>query len=114
NEKKFSSRLKRGGQSEHVALDFDIAADTEYFDRECIRSVFNLAIEALSQECARLGKEKHFRLFERHDLNEAPSTYDQLAAEFALSTTDITNYLSWARRRFRQIVLDLREQVDPL
>jgi DNA-directed RNA polymerase specialized sigma24 family protein len=113
NEKKSASRIKRGGQTEHVTLDFEIAAEDECFERECMRSLFHLSVETLLQECDRLGKGTHFRLFERYDLEEIPCTYDQLAVEFGLSATDVTNYLAWVRRRFRQIVLELREQIDP-
>jgi DNA-directed RNA polymerase specialized sigma24 family protein len=112
NEKKFSARIKRGGDVEHVALDFEIAADAEYFERECLRSIFDLSLQRMRQECDRLGKRRHFQLFERYDLDEQAWTYEQLAAEFELSATDVTNYLSWVRRRFRQIVLELREQID--
>jgi hypothetical protein len=54
----------------------------------------------------------HFALFERYDLNDADPkpSYAQLAAEFGLAATDVTNYLAFARREFRRRVLDqLRE-----
>jgi hypothetical protein len=43
--------------------------------------------------------------------DDGPKTsYKALAAEFGLSTTDVTNYLALGRREFRQIVLEkLRE-----
>ena len=53
-----------------------------------------------------------FQLFERYDLDEADPkpSYGQLAEEFGLATTDVTNYLAFARREFRRCVLDqLRE-----
>ena len=60
------------------------------------------------------GKETHLRVFERYVLDaddEAPKlSYKDLAAEFDVSTTDVTNYLALARREFRRIVLEkLRE-----
>jgi hypothetical protein len=113
NEKKSSARIKRGGQAEHVALDSDIAVADEHFERECLRSLFQISVETLSRECERLGKDTHFRLFERYDLDETSCTYEGLARDFQLSITDVTNHLSWVRRRFRQIVLELREQIDP-
>jgi hypothetical protein len=37
-------------------------------------------------------------------------TYDQLAAEFKISTSNVTNYLAYVKREFRRIILDkLRE-----
>jgi DNA-directed RNA polymerase specialized sigma24 family protein len=114
NENKAFHRIKRGGQAEHVALDFEIAAsDSEQFELECQRSLFNIALDTLQRECDRLNKSQHFHLFERYDLDETPCTYDELAREAGVSTSDVTNYLAWVRRRFRQIVLELRDQIDP-
>jgi hypothetical protein len=60
------------------------------------------------------GKEVHLRLFDRYVLDaddDAPKKgYKGLAAEFDLSTSDVTNYLAYGRREFRRIVLEkLRE-----
>ncbi|HSO76667.1 MAG TPA: hypothetical protein VLU47_17690, partial [Blastocatellia bacterium] len=60
------------------------------------------------------GKETHLRLFERYVLEDddggAKTSYKTLAAEFGLSTSDVTNYLALARREFRRVILDrLRE-----
>jgi hypothetical protein len=56
-----------------------------------------------------LDKELHFKLFERYDLDSSDATvglsYAQLAQEFGLSETQVTNYLAFARRLFRQLVL---------
>jgi hypothetical protein len=54
----------------------------------------------------------HFTLFELYDLNDEDSklSYAQLAGEFGLAATDVTNYLAFARREFRRCVLEqLRE-----
>jgi hypothetical protein len=50
----------------------------------------------------------HFELFERCDLEDADPkpSYAQLALEFGLRSTDVTNYLAFARREFRRCVLD--------
>jgi hypothetical protein len=57
-----------------------------------------------------LDKGVAFSLFERYDLKEAdsdkPITYDQLAREFNVPVTQVTNHLAYARREFRRIVLD--------
>jgi hypothetical protein len=59
------------------------------------------------------GKEIHLRLFERYALDadeKKKPSYKELAGEFDLATTDVTNYLALARREFRRIVLEkLRE-----
>lgn len=127
NENKAASRLKRGGDATILSLDFDGAEEQlrisappaagaidEYFDKEWARSVFSLALEGFRAHMLDAGKETHLRLFERYVLDaedDAPKTsYKALAAEFNLSTTDVTNYLALARREFRRIVLEkLRE-----
>lgn len=127
NEWKAARRLKRGGGAPSLSLDFRNAEgelrevelkdedDVEsYFQREWVRSLFGLAVEALRADCERAGKRTHFALFERYDL-EAPEgaarpSYQELAREHGLPVTQVTNHLAWARREFRKIVLDkLRE-----
>jgi RNA polymerase sigma factor (sigma-70 family) len=126
NENKAAQRLKRGGQEVITSLDFenaegelkhiDIPAPEtmdDYFEREWIRSLFSLAIETLRSECEAKGKTTHFQIFQRYDLDEAAGekiSYEQLAAEFKTSASNVTNYLAYARREFRRIVLEkLRE-----
>jgi RNA polymerase sigma factor (sigma-70 family) len=124
NERKAARRLKRGGGQVALSLDFEGAEEElrrqgageeldieEYFHREWVRSLFGLAVEDLRRWCAEAGKEIHFQLFERYDL-EGPErpTYAQLAAELSLPVTQVTNYLAAARREFRRLVLErLRE-----
>ena len=129
NERKAATRQKRGGDRRFVSLDCD-AADIEfsdaardggddeaYFDRECLRSVLERATILLRSSCERLGKTVHFALFERYDLRHGttgdPPTYEQLAAEFDLPVTQVTNYLAWTRQTFRRCALEsLRELTD--
>lgn len=122
NENKAATRIKRGGGATVLSLDFDGAEEQlriapppapgaidEYFDKEWARSVFSLALESFRAQMVETSKETHLRLFERYvlDVDEAPKTsYKALAAEFNLSTTDVTNYLALARREFRRIVLE--------
>jgi RNA polymerase sigma factor (sigma-70 family) len=127
NERKSARRLKRGGEAEHVSLDFAGAeaelarqrppdgADMEgYFHREWVRSLFGLAVEALRRRCAEAGKTVCFELFERYDLEgpdaaERPS-YAALAREQGIPETQVTNHLAWARREFRRLVLEALEE----
>jgi RNA polymerase sigma factor (sigma-70 family) len=127
NERKAAGRLKRGGGVALVPLDFDDAegelrrievpdasADLDaFFRREWVRHVFALALETLRRRARDAGKEAQLALFERHDVQgddgQRPS-YAELAAEFGLPVTQVTNYLAWARREFRAVVLErLRE-----
>ena len=128
NENKAASRLKRGGDATILSLDFDGAEEQlkiaarpaagaidEYFEKEWARSVFGLALESFRAQMLDAGKEPHLRLFERYVIDAddaAPKTsYKALAAEFNLSTTDVTNYLALARREFRRIVLEKLRQL---
>ena len=129
NQQKAASRQKRGGNAQHLALDFQEAEDElagatidpasipspesleEFFEKEWVRSLFALAVEDLQRLCAQRGKDRTFRLFEDYDLSGDPDiSYDKLAAAHSIPLTDVTNALSWARREFRRIALErLRE-----
>ena len=85
----------------------------DFFQREWVRSVFTLALETLRRRCAQSGRQIHFQLFERYDLNDDGAgklSYALLGQEFGLDTTTVNNYLAATRRDFRRIVLEkLRE-----
>jgi RNA polymerase sigma factor (sigma-70 family) len=129
NEDKAGRRLKRGGNVLHVALDFPGAEEElgaavmdpaaipspesleDFFEKEWVRSLFALAVEELHELCVAWERERTFHLFEAYDLdgNEKIS-YQQLAQEYGIPLTDVTNALAWARREFRRITLErLRE-----
>jgi RNA polymerase sigma factor (sigma-70 family) len=114
---------KRGGEHRPFSLDFEEAENEcrllassgsddpdQLFEREWIRSLFSQSIQTLRQTCTKAGRPLHFRLFERYDLEGGEAlehpTYEQLAAEFGLTVTQVTNALSWTRRTLRAIVLD--------
>jgi RNA polymerase sigma factor (sigma-70 family) len=125
NEDKAARRLKRGGEVRFLSLDFESAEGElqhveipspdsmdDFFEREWVRSLFSLSLERLRQECEERGKQIYFRLLEFYDVDEAGKelTYQQVGQRFELKTTDVTNYLAYARREFRRIVLEqLRE-----
>ena len=86
NERKAAGRLKRGGEFQLVALDFETAegelrqhdiavpADMdEYFEREWARSVLALSVERLRAHYRGAGREKYFRVFERYGLDATAS-----------------------------------------
>jgi RNA polymerase sigma factor (sigma-70 family) len=117
NERKSLSRLKRGGDMLTLSLDFASvegelfehppapgASPEELFQREWVRSLFALALEDLRTACEADGKQVQFRMFERYDL-DAGTSYQELAQEFGLPVTTVTNYLAWARREFRKLLL---------
>jgi RNA polymerase sigma factor (sigma-70 family) len=118
-------RIKRGGEIVFLPLDFETAEGElrqleprssedveEFFAREWTRSVFSNALERLRQECESKGKLVHFQLLELYDVEEGGKrlTYSQVGKQFGIKSSDVTNYLAYARREFRRIVLDsLRE-----
>ena len=129
NEDKASRRQKRGGSVAHVALDFAAAEEElggpvmdpaaipspesleESFEKEWLRSLFSLAVEELRELCNARQRERTFRLFEAYDLEGHDKiSYQQLAKDYSIAATDVTNALAWARREFRRIALErLRE-----
>lgn len=127
NEHKAAGRLKRGGHQVFLSLDYE-AADGELrelpvsspddiertFDEEWTRSLLALAVNRLAEECGSRGRDTTFRLFARYDLEDPPPeglTYRDLAAEFGLKVTDVTNHLAWARREFRRLLLEVLREV---
>lgn len=128
NERKSAGRLKRGGGVIHERLDVtgaesrvaDAAAEgpgavERHFHREWVRSIFGLALDRLQEDCRRGGKETQFALFRRYDLEgagEEGTTYGMLADEFGLPVTQVTNFLHWARRGFRQHALEVLRELS--
>ena len=123
NQTRESKRLKRGGGSVHFSLDFEEAerematapsseSPEERFEKEWVRSLFSQGLQRLRASCGSAGKMIHYELFQRYDLEDGDSkpSYTQMATDYGLSVTDVTNYLAFARREFRRCVLDeLRE-----
>ena len=125
NDAKSAQRQKRGGAVQHLALDFAGAEEElgasvidpssiaspesleDFFEKEWIRSLFSLAVEDLRGFCVQRQRERTFRLFEAYDLeNDTEISYEQLAREYAIDVTDVTNALAWARREFRRLALE--------
>jgi RNA polymerase sigma factor (sigma-70 family) len=118
-----AARHKRGGGRVIVPLDFaSVDADFEvlarttdsdperWFHRQWIRGLFGDALATLRQRCDATGHARAFAVFHRYDVEDAGAsprlTYAALAEELGLSVFDVTNELAWARRAFREIVVD--------
>jgi RNA polymerase sigma factor (sigma-70 family) len=129
NEDKAARRQKRGGEVQHLALDFagaeeelgngsiDVAAIVspasldEFFEKEWVRSLFALSVEDLRALCTERGCERAFHLFEAYDLEGDDNiSYERLAQQYGIAVTDVTNSLARARREFRKIVLQRLRQ----
>jgi RNA polymerase sigma factor (sigma-70 family) len=130
NEHKAANRIKRGGGISFVPLDFAAAeheladhrptgsadatavvpgADDEaLFRQEWVRALFADGVAALRESCEASGKSKHFAVFERYDIDDVNGrpTYAQLGAELGIPVTQVTNYLAFARRELRRLVLE--------
>jgi len=122
NEREALGREKRGGRVATLSLDFEraegelagaeppAADDFEaYFQREWMRTLFELALEDVRAECERSGRAADFELLRRHDLDAAARenglSYADLARELGVSTTHVTNRLHSARARLRAALL---------
>ena len=118
-----ASRLKRGGGSDPLSLDYDdvegqIASDhvatigdpQAFFDREWVRDLLSTAVDDLRLLCESGNKMIAFQLFQKYDLEQLDRdehvTYAALAEEYGISTETVTNHLAWARRVFRAAVLE--------
>jgi RNA polymerase sigma factor (sigma-70 family) len=118
NQNRDASRLRRGGGLELVSLNFETAerelpADAvcgtsmeDYFHREWQREMFAVAVDDLRLLARNKGKDAQLRVFEDHDLVEQPPSYSELAQRHGIPETAVTNYLAWARRELRRLLLD--------
>lgn len=120
-ENRNARRLKRGGDAIHLSLDFETAegeilernlavdydAD-EVFYQEWVKHILGLAADDLRRKYDLAGKSAQWEIFRRYDLEADDSDrpkYDELARQFDLPVTQVTNYLAAARRDFRGLVL---------
>lgn len=122
NEEKAARAGKRGGNAPHLPLDYHQAevelqqqqpSAEDCFEKEWVRNFFSVTLEEFSRRCRENGKETHFQLFQQYDIDpdaaQRPS-YAELASRFAIPVTSVTNYLAYARREFRKLLLQkLRE-----
>lgn len=122
-EQERGAREKRGGKAELRSLDFEAAEreldvgagpETESvearFEREWVRSLLGMTVDALREACQKSGKGLHFRVFERYVLDDDPPSYAGLGEELGIKVTDVTNHLAFTRREFRRLLLEkLRE-----
>ena len=123
NERQSRARLKRGGGATLVPLDAATAdaalaacapiegSDPEaWFHREWVRGLFADALGAFERHCRDAGRARAFEVFKTYDVEDGDAaprlTYATLAAQVGMRVSDVTNELAWARRAFREIVLE--------
>ena len=86
---------------EHTALD-----ENELFRQEYIRSLFSRAVTRLEQELHARKRDVVFAVFQKYDLSDGAAGYADIARELGINTTQVTNHLHAARKRFRELVLE--------
>lgn len=120
NQHKAGRAQKRGGGTRMLSLDFpdaereiDAVAARDrgdldrFFHDETIRALFARTVDALRNHYARENRDVVFQVFERHDLKPvAETTYQTVADALGISTTQVTNHLHAARKRFRELALE--------
>jgi RNA polymerase sigma factor (sigma-70 family) len=130
NERKAARRMKRGGGVSFVSVDFaaaeqevserrDVIAppalatpsadDDALFHQEWVRALFADAVTALRTSCEASGKQAHFEVFQRFDLDHHPlgrPTYAALGTQLGIPATQVTNYLAFTRRELRRLLLE--------
>jgi RNA polymerase sigma factor (sigma-70 family) len=109
--------------AEHLVT--EIRDVDRFFRDETIRALFSRTVDEMRRAYADEGRDAVFLVFERYDLYAARDdaggdasgspaasaggdkarTYADVARELGLSTTQVTNHLHAARRRFRELAL---------
>lgn len=117
NQRKAEHAQKRGGGVETLSLDFPgaerdldrLSADLSDLDRffhvETVRALLTAAADDLRVEMNAEGRDEVYRTFARHDLAEDEPSYAAVAQELGITSSQVTNHLHAARKRFRQCVL---------
>ena len=110
NQHAAAQRQKRGGGAVFEPVDDHAVAGEspeEAFEREWRRQLFALALDDLRARCEASCKQLQFHIFEAYDLAEdARPSYGDLARQFGIAETSVTNHLAWARRMLRSLVTE--------
>ena len=103
-------RAKRVGDVNTVPLTGQEPAPDTLFEREWVRAVLVDALAIVRAGFAAKRREIVYQVFVRYDVEGADAavrpTYAELAAEFDVPVSQITNFLAAARRALRLAVLD--------
>lgn len=103
------TRLKRGGGVAHMSIEFGPGFEPAFgsspeqvFLREWARTILKDAIVEMKGELDPVA----FRVFEAYDLSpDNQAGYEELAAKFGLSLSDVKNTLYRTRVKLRELVL---------
>ena len=67
-------------------------------------ALMETATRALESELDSQGKAVYFRVFREYFLSEVELDYASVAERFDLKTSDVSNYLQYAKKRFRSVL----------
>jgi len=112
--------LKRGGGKAQLSLPSDAdgalpeleplagRSPQQVLDEEWRDAMIRSGLGILEERLRKEGKEVYFRVFRDYYLGEGEEIdYKRVGERHGISTTDVSNYLMHAKRRFRMIVSDL-------
>jgi RNA polymerase sigma factor (sigma-70 family) len=121
DERRLAKAAKRGGLSTNVDIDDmpggEVAqasgADAEAcFEAEWKKHILERALERLREQLVASKKVEHLRAFERFHLeSDEPPSYTEIAKELGITVTDVTNRLSYARRKLRAATLEILREI---
>lgn len=119
DERRVARAAKRGGGAAQVDVDAIpnlLEAPTEdpeaCFEAEWKKHIIERALERLREQLTASKKVEHLRIFERFHLeSDEPPAYSAIAEELGISVTDVTNRLSYARRKLRAITLEILQEI---
>lgn len=121
NERQAAGRLKRGGGADTLSLSdveppsLEVTDVDALFEREWVRALCADALEELRRRLESRGRGAVYRVFDAYDVRGAGQavvrSYADVAQEFRVPVTQVTNYLAAARREFRAVVLERLRQL---
>jgi RNA polymerase sigma factor (sigma-70 family) len=113
NDDKRAARLKRGSRFAFTSAEEELQLEDqrgdspeEYFQRQWVKSLLAAAVD----RCRESFDPLTFAVFKSYDL-DGDVTYAELAQEHGVTEMTITNRLAAARRKFREIAIDLLREI---
>jgi RNA polymerase sigma factor (sigma-70 family) len=79
----------------------------EQFEAEWLRHIMHVAVQRLEARLAEAGKPIHANLFSDYHLKDGAPSYAEAAARYAISVSNVTNWLHATRREFRRVALEV-------
>jgi len=111
NEKRGAGRVKRGGRLKTFSLDGFEEITTKpgepdsVFDSVWFKTLLESAIQELGETLNRAERPDYFRVLKLYDLSGRKLSYAAAAEELALTETNVRNYLYYARKLLRRILI---------